>query len=119
MLLLNVYFVPIIVGLSWFLGAAIFFLWPTNWFDSIWSLLPVFLYSSVGNFALFFEVGVAVYLDGRVRLGLLIPLLLFSFVFNTLICFKALLDLCHSKIVDKKMHVWAKTLHNGGKTNWL
>jgi cellulose synthase/poly-beta-1,6-N-acetylglucosamine synthase-like glycosyltransferase len=118
-LLLNVYFVPIIVGLSWILGAAIFFLWPTSWFESIWSLLPVFLYSSVGNFALFFEVGVAVYLDRRVRLGLLIPLLLFSFVFNTLICFKALLDLCYSKIVGKKMHAWAKTLHNGGKTNWL
>ena len=119
LLLLNVYFVPIFVGLSWLLGAAIFFFWSTNWFESVWSLLPVFLYSSVGNFALFFEVGVGVYLDRRVRLSWLIPLLLFSFFFNTLICFKAFLDLCFSKVMGKKVHNWAKTLHNGGGTKWF
>jgi len=116
LLLLNVYFVPILVGLSWLLGASIFFLWPTNWFESIWSLLPVFLYSSVGNFALFFEVGVGVYLDRRLRMSWLIPVLLLSFVFNTVICFKAFFDLTFSKIVGKNVHGWVKTLHNGGET---
>jgi cellulose synthase/poly-beta-1,6-N-acetylglucosamine synthase-like glycosyltransferase len=112
-LLLGVYFIPIIVGLSWLLGAAIFIYWPTNWFDWLWALPPIFVYSSVGNFALFFEVGVGAYLDGRVRLSWLMPLLLMSFVVNVLICAKALWDLCFCKIVGRKHHLWIKTLHNG------
>jgi len=115
LLLLNVYFVPILAGLSWLLGAAIFFLWPADWFESFWTLLPVFVYSSVGNFALFFEVGVGIYLDRRVRISWLIPVLLLSFVFNTIICFKALLDLAYHKILRNNVHGWAKTLHNGGQ----
>jgi len=30
-----------------------------------------------------------------------------------LICTKALMDLCVSKVTGKKRHAWAKTLHNG------
>lgn len=112
-LLLNVYFVPVFVGLSWLLGAVIFFLGSTGWFESIWTLFPIFLYSSVGNFAIFFEVGAGIYLDRRGRISWLIPLLLFSFVLNILICSKALLDLTYSKIVGKKFDSWAKTLHKG------
>jgi len=75
----------------------------------------VFVYSSVGNFALFFELGVGVYLDGRVRLGWLMPVLLLSFVVNVVVCVWALLNLCFSKVVrNGKGHVWVKTLHNGG-----
>jgi hypothetical protein len=76
----------------------------------------MFVYSSVGNFALFFEVGVGAYLDGRTRVSWLMPLLLMSFVVSVLICIKALLDVCFSKVVDRrgKNHMWVKTLHNGG-----
>lgn len=115
LLLLNVYFVPILVGLSWLLGAIIFFLFPVAWLEPVWVLLPVFAYSSVGNFALFFEVGVGTYLDKRMRISWLIPLLLLSYVLNTLICIKALLDLAFSKIVGTNEHNWAKTDHNGGE----
>lgn len=114
LLLLNVYFVPLFVSLSWLLGAAIFFVWPTSWFESVWTLLPVFVYSSVGNFALFFEVGIGIYLDRRTRISWLIPVLLLSFAFNTVICFRAFVDLIFSKIVDNNVHRWTKTLHNGG-----
>jgi hypothetical protein len=112
-LLLGVYFIPIIVGLSWLLGAIIFFYWPIDWFEWVWALPPLFVYSSVGNFALFFEVGVGAYLDGRVRVSWLMPLLLLSFVVNSFIFTKALLDLCFSKIVRRRHHAWVKTLHNG------
>jgi len=98
-LLLSVYFVPILVGLSWILGASIFFLAPIGWFDWFWGMLPVFAYSSVGNFALFFELGVGIYLDSRVRLGWLMPLLLLSFVVNVFVCAWALLNLSLSKIM--------------------
>jgi len=114
-LLLSVYFVPSLVGLSWVLGALIYFFAPVGWFDWFWGSLPIFTYSSVGNFALFFELGVGVYLDGRVRLGWLMPLLLLSFVVNVVVCVWALLNLCFSRVVrNGKGHVWVKTLHNGG-----
>jgi len=103
------------VGLSWILGAFIYVFAPVKWIDWLWGALPIFAYSTVGNFALFFELGVGLYLDGRARLGWLMPLLLLSFVMNTLICSWALLDLCFSKVFrDDKRHVWFKTLHNGG-----
>jgi cellulose synthase/poly-beta-1,6-N-acetylglucosamine synthase-like glycosyltransferase len=116
LLLLSVYFVPILVGLSWFLGALIYFFAPVGWFDWLWGLLPVFAYSSVGNFALFFELGVGVYLDGRTRLVWLMPLLLLSFVVNVAVCVWALVSLFFSKTLHNgKGHVWVKTLHNGGR----
>jgi hypothetical protein len=43
-------------------------MWP------LWIIVPFFLYSSVGNFAPFFEIGVGLYLDGRGRTQWLLPL---------------------------------------------
>jgi hypothetical protein len=71
------------------------------------------VYSSVGNFAPFFEVGIGAYLDGRQRIYWLIPLLLLTFMFSMLICTKALIDLIVFKVSGKECHAWAKTLHNG------
>jgi len=112
-LLLNVYFVPILVGLAWILGATLFLVQPPPWIRILWVAIPISVYSSVGNFAPFFEVGIGAYLDGRERIYWLIPLLVLTFLFNMLICTKALMDLCVSKITGKKRHAWTKTLHNG------
>ncbi len=112
-LLLNVYFVPIFVGLAWILGAMLFLSHPPPWIEVLWMVIPLLVYSSVGNFAPFFEIGIGAYLDGRKRIYWLIPLLLLTFMFNMLICTKALMDLCVSKITGKRRHAWAKTLHNG------
>jgi cellulose synthase/poly-beta-1,6-N-acetylglucosamine synthase-like glycosyltransferase len=116
LLLLSVYFVPLLVLLSWILGALIVLFAPIDWLDWVGSLLPLFAYSSVGNFALFFELGVGIYLDGRARLGWLLPLLLLSFVVNVGVCVCALLNLCFSRIAgNRKRHLWVKTFHKGGK----
>jgi len=113
LMLLSVYFVPLLVSFAWVLGAIIFFLCPIDWFESFWTLLPVYAYSSVGSFALFFEVGAGVYLDRRLRVSWLIPLLLLSFVFNIFVCFKAFLDLVLSRIARTDANHWVKTNHNG------
>jgi len=112
-LLLNVYFVPIVVGLAWILGVTLVLIHPPSWIKILWVAIPISVYSSVGNFAPFFEVGIGAYLDGRKRIYWLIPLLLLTFMFNMLICTKALIDLCVSKITGRRQHAWAKTLHNG------
>ena len=108
-----VYFVPILVGLAWILGATLCLINPSPWIEILWVAISISVYSSVGNFAPFFEVGIGAYLDGRKRIYWLIPLLLLTFIFNMLICTKALMDLCVSKVTRKKRHAWAKTLHNG------
>ena len=118
-LLLNVYFVPIFAGLAWILGAALFLLQPLSWTKILWAAMPIAFYSSVGNFAPFFEVGIGAYLDGRNRTCWLIPLLLLTFMFNMLICTKALIDLCISKITGKKRHAWSKTIHNGNGNHYI
>jgi cellulose synthase/poly-beta-1,6-N-acetylglucosamine synthase-like glycosyltransferase len=118
-LLLNVYFVPILAALAWILGAALFLLQPMAWTNFLWMAVPISFYSSVGNFAPFFEVGIGAYLDGRNRICWLIPLLLLTFLLNVLICTKAFFDLCFSKITGKKRHTWQKTVHNGNGTHHI
>ena len=113
LLLLNVYFVPILVGLAWIVGGTLCLIYPPTWIKILWVAIPLSVYSSVGNFAPFFEVGIGAYLDGRKRICWLIPLLLLTFIFNMFICTKALIDLCFSKIRGQKRHTWSKTLHNG------
>jgi cellulose synthase/poly-beta-1,6-N-acetylglucosamine synthase-like glycosyltransferase len=115
LLILGMYFVPILVGLSWIFGAMVFFIYPSaDWFSSIWTLIPIFAYSSAGNFASFFEVGAGIYLDKRARTSWILPVLLLAFAVNVFICSKALLDLVTSKISGTKAHNWTKTAHTGG-----
>jgi hypothetical protein len=119
LLLLNIYFMPILVllsGITWF---SLFFLEPSQWFTILWSFIPISLYSFVGNFAPFFEVGTGLYLDGRTRACLLIPLLPFIFLYNIFICTKALADLFVSKITGKNDNHWEKTIHNGNGNSYI
>ena len=118
-LLLNIYFVPLFAALAWILGASLFMFQPLEWMNVLWMVVPISFYNSVGNFAPFFEVGIGSYLDGRKRICWLIPLLFLTFMFNVLICTKALLDLCLSRITGKKRHTWQKTVHNGNGNHYI
>jgi len=113
LLLLNVYFMPVLVPLSWAIGVALFLSGFSQWFSMVWAVLPICLYSCVGNFAPFFEVGIGAYLDGRGRASWLMPLLAFTFVYNILICTKALIDLAVGRILGKHKSSWGKTVHSG------
>jgi cellulose synthase/poly-beta-1,6-N-acetylglucosamine synthase-like glycosyltransferase len=117
-LLLNLYFVPILAALAWVLGTFLFLFQPFEWMEILWMIMPISFYSSVGNFAPFFEVGIGAYLDGRNRTCWLIPLLFLTFMLNVLICSKAFFDLCCSKVTGKK-HTWSKTVHNGNGNSYI
>jgi cellulose synthase/poly-beta-1,6-N-acetylglucosamine synthase-like glycosyltransferase len=119
LLLLNVYFIPILVLLSWIISVLLFFLKSPQWFGMFWALVPISLYSCVGNFAPFFEVGIGAYLDGRTRAQWLIPLLIFTFLYNIPICTKALIDLLISKIFRINGNHWAKTVHSGNGNSYI
>jgi len=113
LLLLNVYFMPVIVLVSLIIGVPLIFFESSKFVGALWFSMPIFLYSFVGNFAPFFEVGIGAYLDGRTRIQWLIPLLIFTFFYNIPICTKAFLDILASKILRKNHSVWVKTSHLG------
>ncbi|MEM2317909.1 MAG: glycosyltransferase family 2 protein [Candidatus Bathyarchaeia archaeon] len=113
LLLLNVYFMPILVFTSWIVSIPLFVLKFCRWLSPFWVAASISMYSAVGNFAPFYEVGVGAYLDGRTRAQWLIPLLAFTFLYNVPICTKAFLDLLFSKLIGKNSNHWDKTAHLG------
>lgn len=119
LLLLNVYFMPIFVLFSWIIGVPLFFLRSSQWFRILWASVPFSLYSFVGNFAPFFEVGIGTYLDGRNRAQWLIPLLIVTFLYNMPICTKAFADLLVSKIAGKNNNRWERTAHSGNGNSYI
>jgi cellulose synthase/poly-beta-1,6-N-acetylglucosamine synthase-like glycosyltransferase len=117
-LLLNVYFMPIIVLLSLIVGIPLILLNSTV-AGALWFSVPIALYSFVGNFAPFFEVGIGAHLDGRKRIQWLIPFMIFTFVYNIPICTKAFVDLVGSKLARKSRYVWVKTSHSGNSASFV
>lgn len=115
-LLLHVYFIPVLILFSWVVVVPLFFLRSSQFASAFWIVTATSLYSFVGNFAPFFEVGIGAYLDGRTRVQWLMPLLIFVFLYNMPICTKAFLDLCISKIRRKNCNHWEKTFHSGNGT---
>ncbi|MEM2522572.1 MAG: glycosyltransferase family 2 protein, partial [Candidatus Bathyarchaeia archaeon] len=101
LLLLNIYFMPVIVLFSWIIGISLFFLNSSWLLPAFWTAASISLYSSLGNFAPFYEVGIGAYIDGRTRAQWLLPLLIFVFLYNIPICTKALLDIFISKVRGK------------------
>jgi cellulose synthase/poly-beta-1,6-N-acetylglucosamine synthase-like glycosyltransferase len=112
LLLLNVYFMPIIAFLSLLTGLLLIF-YGSPFVNVLWLFVPICLYSFVGNFAPFFEIGVGIYLDDRERAQWLITLLIFTLFYNIPICFKALFDVATSKVFGRNINVWVKTRHSG------
>jgi cellulose synthase/poly-beta-1,6-N-acetylglucosamine synthase-like glycosyltransferase len=116
LMLLNVYFMPLLALLSLLMGLLLIVHYPSYVANALWPLwliVPFFVYSSVGNFAPFFEIGVGLYLDGRGRSQWLLPLLIFPFFYNIYICSKAFLAVVFSKLLRRDSTVWVKTVHLG------
>jgi cellulose synthase/poly-beta-1,6-N-acetylglucosamine synthase-like glycosyltransferase len=111
-LLLNVYFVPVVTFFSFFISICLMMLGAPQLVTSTWFFVPITFYSFVGNFAPFFEICIGAYLDNRSRTQWLAPFLFFAFVYNLLICTKASFDILVGKLLGRKQD-WAKTSHSG------
>ncbi|MEM2888485.1 MAG: glycosyltransferase family 2 protein [Candidatus Bathyarchaeia archaeon] len=112
-LLLCIYFLPVLVLAAWAIGLSFYLLVkiaPENYFI----VLSTFTYSTVGNFAPFFEVGTAAYLDKRSRILWLLPALNIAFIIMAFCCSKALVDLLLTRDGN---HKWNRTIHNGNGYN--
>jgi cellulose synthase/poly-beta-1,6-N-acetylglucosamine synthase-like glycosyltransferase len=119
LLLLNIYFMPVIALLSFIVGVSLIIAGFSPLDNVLWFSVAVSFYSFVGNFAPFFEVGIGAYLDGRTRIQWLAPLLLFAFLYNILICTKAFLDVAAGKILGVSRNNWVKTPHSGRGNRYI
>ncbi len=118
LLLLHIYFMPILILLSFFIGSLLI-LEGSAIAGLLWFTVPISFYSFVGNYAPFFEIGVGVYLDGRKRIQWLMPFLIFSFFYNVLICTKAFYDLLIGKLFGSTKSDWEKTEHLGKANRYI
>ncbi len=111
LLLLHVYFMPLLTMCSLLVGAYLI-ISGSIVAPALWFVVPISMYCFVGNYAPFFEVGIGAYLDGRKEIQWLAPLLIFSFLFSMLICVKAFFSLVIDKILGRKSP-WVHTIHSG------
>ena len=118
LLVLHVYFMPLLTLLSFFAGSLLI-LSGSSVAGFLWFIVPLSFYSFVGNYAPFFEVGIGAYLDGRKRTQWLTPLLIFSFLYNILICSKAFFDLFIGKLLGHSWSDWQKTEHSGSANRYI
>lgn len=107
-LLLLIYAVPFILLLGIADSLLLFFLGEMEIISSFLVLLGVLAYNSFGNFAPFFQIGMAGFLDGvRERLWLL-PFFYFIFLFNTWYTSLGFLDAIKTSVTGRQA-IWHKT----------
>ena len=82
-LLLFVYTVPVILLLGLCDSLALFFLGEMQIIAGLGAFIFVGAYNTFGNFAPFYQIGIASLLDGATSRILLLPLLIFNYFFNT------------------------------------
>lgn len=109
MLLLFIYAVPFVLGLAQIDCLLLFFLGEINIFTGWIVIILLGMYNTWGNFAPFFEIGIAAFIDGIEDEILALPQLCFSFFFYMWYISLGFID----AIIDRFTHrnvKWAKTV---------
>ncbi|MFZ6862721.1 glycosyltransferase family 2 protein [Undibacterium sp. Ji67W] len=109
LLLLLVFVMPPLLLLGWFLAVALYFL---NAGSLVSAIIPVFAllaYGTMGNFAAFFEITIAVLLDGNRRRILLLPFNLLGFFISLFAISSSVASLIGDHLFKRDM-VWEKTI---------
>ena len=109
LLLLFVFLIPLIMLLGWVIALTLYFL---NAGSLLAELIPVFallIYGTLGNFAAFFEIVVAVLIDGNRRRLRLLPFNLLGFFISLFAISRAVWSLVIDGLLKRDM-VWDKTV---------
>jgi cellulose synthase/poly-beta-1,6-N-acetylglucosamine synthase-like glycosyltransferase len=109
LLLLFVFLIPLLMLIGWVLALGLYFL---NAGSLLSQLIPVFallIYGTLGNFAAFFEIVVAVLIDGNRRRLRLLPFNLLGFFISLFSISQAVWSLMLDALLKREM-VWDKTV---------
>ena len=116
LLLLFVFVIPLIMLMGWGLALGLYFL---NAGSLLSQLIPVFalmIYGTLGNFAAFFEIVVAVLIDGNRRRLRLLPFNMLGFLVSLFAISGAVWSLMIDRIFKREM-VWDKTIRYRQETS--
>ena len=108
LLLMGIFMIPPLILLGIPVALALFFLGEMQIVDAILIFLFVAAYNSFGNFAPFFQIGTASFLDGTRDRVKLLPIFFFSFIFNLLYVSRGSVAAIGDVILRRKP-VWEKT----------
>lgn len=108
-LLLGIYFVPPLTLIGWAASALLLLLDPNPWITHALFLLVVLAFGTIGNFATFYEIGLAVALDGHSQRVRLLPLSLGGFIASLLVVSEACVRVIWNILLGGKHIAWDKT----------
>lgn len=114
LLLLFVFVIPLVMLVGWLLALGLYFL---NAGSLLSTLIPIFalmIYGTLGNFAAFFEIVVAVLIDGNRRRLRLLPFNMLGFLVSLFAISGAVWSLLADRILKRDM-VWDKTVRYRAK----
>lgn len=109
LMLLSIFAVPPLLLVGWCLALALYYM---NAGSLVALFLPVFAvmaYGTLGNFAAFYEIVMAVLLDGNRRRIRLLPLNLLCFFISLFAITGSLVELVLDRLLNREL-VWHKTL---------
>lgn len=107
-LLLFIYAIPFMTLLGLIDSLALFFLGEMEILSVFIVILSLMLYNSFGNFAPFFQIGLAGFLDGVGQRLRLLPLFYFVFLFNLWYTSLGFVDAL-TDLITKRRATWQKT----------
>lgn len=114
LLLLFVFVIPLVMLAGWCLALGLYFM---NAGSLLSQLIPIFalmIYGTLGNFAAFFEIVVAVLIDGNRRRLRLLPFNMLGFLVSLFAISGAVWSLLLDRIFKREM-VWDKTIRYRSK----
>ena len=114
LLLLFVFLIPLVMLAGWLLALGLYFL---NAGSLLSQLIPIFalmIYGTLGNFAAFFEIVVAVLIDGNRRRLRLLPFNMLGFLVSLFAISGAVWSLMLDRVFKREM-VWDKTIRYRSK----
>lgn len=110
LLLLGVYAMSPLLLLGWGLAILLFYLNAIPFAGGVFALFALMSYSALGNFAAFFEIAAAVYLDGNRERIKLIPLNYVGFLVSLLSISRASFNQLVYDVILNRSLVWDKTV---------
>jgi cellulose synthase/poly-beta-1,6-N-acetylglucosamine synthase-like glycosyltransferase len=113
LMLLCVYFLPILVAFSWLFSVFLFVMKPPTVLPFWVALTASVFFLLTGHIAPLLEVIIGVVCDSRKKLLAYTPLLFIMYLINVGVCCIAFLKLIFAKLTGRKVKHWNKTVHNG------
>jgi cellulose synthase/poly-beta-1,6-N-acetylglucosamine synthase-like glycosyltransferase len=114
LMLLHIYLMSVLLLMGWGLGVVLWYLGVNR--PGLIIILAVTSYSTLGNFATFFEIAAASYLDGARERIRLLPFVLFGFLVSLVAVCRV--TLTQPFLARSERILWHKTEHNHARPTW-